>query len=306
MTSQIPPLKKSLLGEFLWRSKYFHIWHVWRGISPTDQSFSLVLGSKLLVLGMVIQPLIGNPYNGYINPYYWVDDHPLLYGNNGSWSTLAHFKTQLRELPKTRPPWGDVFFLGFLEGWDSRFILLMADILHQLRLVVFPIIFRVSYIPGGAGFQPSTVLIHNSLHLTSFILLMVFGLISLWFPKLEKNISTLSHPPRRNATVSPFRRKKWITVALIARWDLVSPRFQVPFCCSKLRVDALRLTGGIRSYCCNARENTEKTNGSTRISGWSTILIRLRTRNLSLVEFRFRSVHWLHQLLLVQLDGLLL
>ncbi len=30
-------------------------------------------------------PLIGNPYNGYINPYYWVDDHPLfLYGNNGS------------------------------------------------------------------------------------------------------------------------------------------------------------------------------------------------------------------------------
>ena len=41
-------------------------------------------GSKLLVLGMVIQPLIGNPYNGYVNPYYWVDDHPLLYGNNGS------------------------------------------------------------------------------------------------------------------------------------------------------------------------------------------------------------------------------
>ena len=25
-----------------------------------------------------------NPYNGYINPYYWVDDHPLLYGNTGS------------------------------------------------------------------------------------------------------------------------------------------------------------------------------------------------------------------------------
>ena len=29
----------------------------------------------------LIPPLIGNPYNGYINPYYWVDDHPLLYGN---------------------------------------------------------------------------------------------------------------------------------------------------------------------------------------------------------------------------------
>ncbi len=25
-----------------------------------------------------------NPHNGYINSYYWVDDHPLLYGNNGS------------------------------------------------------------------------------------------------------------------------------------------------------------------------------------------------------------------------------
>ena len=29
-----------------------------------------------------------NPYNGYINPYYWVDGHPLLYGNNGS--LVAH------------------------------------------------------------------------------------------------------------------------------------------------------------------------------------------------------------------------
>ena len=25
-----------------------------------------------------------NPYTGYINPYFWVDDHSLLYGNNGS------------------------------------------------------------------------------------------------------------------------------------------------------------------------------------------------------------------------------
>ena len=42
-------------------------------------------GSKLVVLGMGnLPPLIGNPYNGYINPYYWADDHPLLYGNNGS------------------------------------------------------------------------------------------------------------------------------------------------------------------------------------------------------------------------------
>ena len=31
-----------------------------------------------------------NPYNGYINPYYWVDDHPLLYGNNGSLDAGTH------------------------------------------------------------------------------------------------------------------------------------------------------------------------------------------------------------------------
>ena len=49
-----------------------------------------VPGSKLVVLGMVIQPLLGNPYNGYINPYYWVDDHPQLYGNNVSLDPGTH------------------------------------------------------------------------------------------------------------------------------------------------------------------------------------------------------------------------
>ena len=35
-------------------------------------------------------------------------------------------------------------------------LLLMEKILHQLSLVVYPIIYRVLYIPGGAGFRPST------------------------------------------------------------------------------------------------------------------------------------------------------
>ena len=38
-----------------------------------------------------------NPYNGYINPYYWVDDHPLLYGNNGSLDPSTHPKQALVE-----------------------------------------------------------------------------------------------------------------------------------------------------------------------------------------------------------------
>ena len=36
-------------------------------------------------------------------------------------------------------------------------VLLMEEILHQLRLVVYPTIYTVLYIPGGAGFLPSTV-----------------------------------------------------------------------------------------------------------------------------------------------------
>ena len=41
---------------------------------------------------------------------------------------------------------------------NQRVLLLMAEILHQLRLVVYyPTIYRGLYIPGGAGFQPSTV-----------------------------------------------------------------------------------------------------------------------------------------------------
>ncbi len=40
---------------------------------------------SLYILGMGRPPTFNrNPYNGYINPYYWVDDHPLVYGKNGS------------------------------------------------------------------------------------------------------------------------------------------------------------------------------------------------------------------------------
>ena len=37
-------------------------------------------GSKLLI-GDGHPTFNRNPYNGYINLCYWVDDHPLLYGN---------------------------------------------------------------------------------------------------------------------------------------------------------------------------------------------------------------------------------
>ena len=58
--------------------------------------------------------------------------------------------------PKGAPPLGSEDFL-------EQDLLLMAEILHQLRLVVYPIVFRVSYIPGGAGFQPSTVVLPSKI-----------------------------------------------------------------------------------------------------------------------------------------------
>jgi len=39
----------------------------------------------------------------------------------------------------------------------NQAILLMEEILQQLRLVVYPMIYGVFYIPGGAEFVPSTV-----------------------------------------------------------------------------------------------------------------------------------------------------
>ena len=52
-----------------------------------------------------------NPYNGYINPYYWVDDHPLLYGNNGSLDPGTCNSL------KVKPLAGDLSFAkGFLFG----------------------------------------------------------------------------------------------------------------------------------------------------------------------------------------------
>ena len=38
---------------------------------------------------------------GYIGPYYWVDDHPLLYGNNGSLdpSTAHTYTSSGRNVP---------------------------------------------------------------------------------------------------------------------------------------------------------------------------------------------------------------
>ncbi len=51
--------------------------------STINSSMCAMVKSRVL-LGMGHPTFNRNPYNWYIKPYYWVDDHPLLYGNNGS------------------------------------------------------------------------------------------------------------------------------------------------------------------------------------------------------------------------------
>ena len=47
----------------------------------------------------------------------------------------------------------------------------MEEILHQFQMVVIPLFTRFFYIPGGAGFLPSTVLLYRRLYATNPILL---------------------------------------------------------------------------------------------------------------------------------------
>ena len=83
----LPPSREARWWWWWWRfcglSCNFHPELIHLRLDP--RSLTYVPWSKVAILGMGdLPPLIGNPYNGYINPYYWVDDHPLLYGNIGS------------------------------------------------------------------------------------------------------------------------------------------------------------------------------------------------------------------------------
>ena len=72
------------------------VWSIWYHKAVKQPFDHLCAGKRNIIYtnkcAMVKSRYIGdghptfnrNPYNGYINPYYWVDDHPLLYGNNGS------------------------------------------------------------------------------------------------------------------------------------------------------------------------------------------------------------------------------
>ena len=63
------------------------------------------------------------PYNGYIKPYYWVDDHPLLYGNNGSLDPSTYeFIIFVISKDCKQPYWTTLLHLtvlGTTSGWQK-------------------------------------------------------------------------------------------------------------------------------------------------------------------------------------------
>ena len=70
-------------------------------------------------------PYIGNPYNGYINLYYWVDDHLQLQGTNGSLDPSTHGGPQNDGLEKVTGPFkhGNCWYLfvrllGCMVRWS--------------------------------------------------------------------------------------------------------------------------------------------------------------------------------------------
>ena len=76
-------------------------------------------------------------------------------GWNTTQSCWDSKKTIVR-IPVKRPVWLKgkrcFFFRDFVTHTVDG-----SEILHQLRMVVYPSIYKVSYIPGGAEFLPSTV-----------------------------------------------------------------------------------------------------------------------------------------------------
>ena len=122
---------------------YANIWVFPKMVVPNNHGFSY---SKWLTMGCFGgTTILGNPHIRYTMV------QPL--GFPVPWH-VDMSRAWVERIASANPP------AGFApQRWwrknDAK--QLMAEILHQLRLVVYPVIYRVLYIPGGAGFQPSRV-----------------------------------------------------------------------------------------------------------------------------------------------------
>ena len=121
-----------------------------------------------------------NPNNGYINPYYWVDDHPLLYGNNGSLdpstfgfsggkrSLISRYKRvvkrpehhQLRSATGGKGRRNRLSFLG-----QARFFFQVVNLLFVLGRVSILVIFCLRLLSKKSPTGPT---VHGPLSLSSY------------------------------------------------------------------------------------------------------------------------------------------
>ncbi len=84
--------------------------------------------------------------------------------------------------------WWHTYHIHTVDGWNPA---------NQLRLVVFPIIYRVSYIPGAAGFQPPTVpLLVNKHQNDKSSILCLYQVIL-----LNSHFFVITHPAQGNICV---------------------------------------------------------------------------------------------------------
>lgn len=101
-----PGTRGKFFGMFIWGSLKslksctkpgFHPTIKWEGCPKSNQDSIRQPWSINSLGSLLIPPFTGNPCNGYTNHYYKVDDHPLVYGINGSLdpSTYDHIKSDI-------------------------------------------------------------------------------------------------------------------------------------------------------------------------------------------------------------------
>ena len=73
-------------------------WMIWRVKSHIFGSTPICAMVKSRYIGDGHPTFNRNPYNWYKKPYYWVDDHPPLYGNIGSLA-MAHIEALAKKQP---------------------------------------------------------------------------------------------------------------------------------------------------------------------------------------------------------------
>ena len=206
---------------------------------------------------MVIQPLIGNPYSGNINPYYWVDSsHPLLYmemscelidpiAQEGWWEIPMH---QVRFVGLThgcrmqRHGWADmnwlpscIFMLGMQEPSNIENICEW-----NVYLIIYIFIFNFIYIHipifqiwNGCICQScfhsnSISYIHNS----SWVIFFDVNLSPLLTPK--KNGSSRLPTPRRGGVLELWILR-FMELGLLKDWDISMKSFEIPVWDSLIR-----------------------------------------------------------------------